>query len=552
MFDVKKKEFYKNSNEDGVVVSDKTNITYSGNGSLKLKSSGNLFVDDFASIAYYRKPREISEVFDTMNSLWEVDPITTLKESVYLRIISRETEVIDKLNTKYKVTGQGLKSEFHNRLMWLAVYHPDTFYKNLGIFISAGSWEDLFALMRIDLSYEHDGDKYKRVLDWKSICDFIASYLKDEKQASLVKKYLPTIKAAKYCTTLKSQYNNYIGKYIAKYLYGSKNKVLSYRKYHSLKRSGTAHEWQQLISQGRFNELDFNKISGRALTKLVDSQFLVNHNLEKEFTEWILSSDRAKFTGFVYELFNGISRSTPEYKKELINKQFMSLVDKAKENKNTERLMCCIDTSYSMESVCVGLSNTTAETVAVSMALYFSYLNTKFSNGTLEFASTVTFTEWKGETPFDKFVNFNGYCMGSTNFLGVADWLVSTKQSLNLDESVFPTGILCISDGEFNRSKSQTTTFKTFRNKLSEAFSKEYVDNFKLILWDIPNNFYGPKKAATFESSATDPGFFYMSGFDPEGIKFLLGKAPNSSTPKTAEELFKAAMDQELLNLLRI
>ena len=45
------------------------------------------------------------------------------------------------------------------------------------------------------------------------------------------------------------------------------------RRYRKLKQSGTAHTWQQLISQKKLLELDFNTIHGRALSLLVGSKF---------------------------------------------------------------------------------------------------------------------------------------------------------------------------------------------------------------------------------------------------------------------------------------
>ena len=39
-----------------------------------------------------------------------------------------------------------------------------------------------------------------------------------------------------------------------------------------------------------------------------------------------------------------------------------------------------------------------------------------------------------------------------------------------------------------------------------------------------------------------------MGGLDPSGLAFLMNKGKNS--PKTAEELFNAAMDQDLLDIL--
>ena len=566
MFDLEKSKIYSTSE----ATSEVPTITYSGNGALKYSSSGNPFVDDFMMVASYRNPRPIKEVFETMRALWSLDPITTLKESVYLRIITRDTKLFE--GTKLKTQkGQGLRMEFFNRMMWLAVYHPTTFKKNLPLFIAAGSWDDIFEMLRVDLSYEHDGNKFKRALDWKFIASFIINGLNDETQSDLVKKYLPNIKATKFCTTKRSQCNNYIAKYLAKLLFYKKNedgtetsKEFMYTSYNKLKSSGTAHEWQKLISQGKFEELNFDNIPGRALSLLANTQFLVNQGLEEKFTEWILSKNTAKFTGFVYELFT--KPATQSYQKALVNKQFDNLIQQAKPEEFKSRFICCLDTSDSMECSCYGLPNTTSLNVAKSLALYFSYfLDGQFKNTVLEFASSVVSVPWVGETPYDKFWETSMRSYGSTNFLGVADFFVNMKH-MGVPEEVFPTGVICISDGEFDRrsftgavcSSKDKTTFAKFLDLLREAgFSDDFVNNFKIVLWDIPNTFYSSKPEPKFESSADTPNFFYISGFDPAGITFLLDKTPKSNekpeeTPKTAEELFRAAMNQELLNLLRI
>ena len=92
---------------------------------------------------------------------------------------------------------------------------------------------------------------------------------------------------------------------------------------------------------------------------------------------------------------------------------------------------------------------------------------------------------------------------------------------------------------------------------LKAGFPKDYVEDFKIVLWDIPNSFYGKEIRPKFEGFADTPNFFYMGGLDPSGIAFLFGQEatpenPEPKTPKTARELFEAAMNQELLNLITI
>ena len=109
--------------------------------------------------------------------------------------------------------------------------------------------------------------------------------------------------------------------------------------------------------------------------------------------------------------------------------------------------------------------------------------------------------------------------------------------------------------GEFDRfGDNKSTNFQLAIKKLRKAgFSDEYVNSFKIILWDIPNMWYYGDNKVKFEDFADAPNFFYMSGYDPSAVAFILGgNKPEPKAPKNAEELFLTAMDQELLNRVRI
>ena len=537
--------------------------TTSGNDSIKFATSGNIFVDDFAAIGNYRSLRDFDDIFATMDKLCNQDRIMALKLTVYIRVITRAPFFKGhKLGIQ---RGQGLKHEYIGRLWYFINKYPDMFYRNLDVFVAAGSWNDLFEILRTDLYY--NGRPTKKIFD--NVCNYITKNLSDKNQADLIKKYLPQIKPSKKCTTLRTQANNIIAKTIATMLYPEMEKASAYACYRHLKTSGNAHTWEQKISQQKYNEIDFSLVAGRALAWMVKSKFLKNHELEKAYEEWIASQPIAKFTGYVYELFkpiqdvycsrwDGESSTLKPYQIMTLNKQFDGLIETAKQNMNRETsFICCIDTSGSMISKAKG-TGVSSLGVARSIALYFSeLLEGKFKNTFLEFESTCTFNTWKGNTAYEKWIKtpISGYC-GSTNFLSVADTLCDLKRK-GYQESEFPTGIICISDGEFDQNihwsnYNNGSTFESFLRKLRNAgFSDEFVDNFKIVLWDIPNGYYGSEIRPKFEGLADRPNFYYMSGLDPAGIAFLTGTTYTQITPKTAEELFEAAMNQELIQKIK-
>lgn len=548
--------------------------TVSGNGAKKYSTSNDAFVDNFAMIANFKAPREYSEVSKDMYRLWGINPKKCLQLAVYIRLITRETQIVlpNETITLDVQRGQGLKNEGIMRMLWIAMHHKSTFMANLPYYIAAGSWKDVFEMMSLDLQY-HGWEGRK--LDWNFMRKTILAGLANGHTSELVKKYLPTIRSIKECKTIESQARTIIGQYLASYLYGKKTDDKSeketsdsraaQRRYRKLKQSGTAHTWQQLISQKKLLELDFNTIHGRALSLLVGSKFLKNQGLVEKYSKWIGSRKVAKYTGFVFELFQPLGNSyytnrLEDYREQTINAQFNGLVETGRQNLNQDnKLLVVRDISSSMTSQSVG-TNMSAYAIGKAMALYFSaLLDGPFKDAYATFSNTCKLCKWQGKTPIERWANDKDSAFGSTNLLSVADMFIKLRSTMKVSENEFPTGALLVSDGEFDPAHSwsggsaSVTNFDAFRQKLLKGgFSKEYVDNFKLILWDLPNSYYGNSQRPKFEDFADAPNNFYISGYDPAAVAFILGTKPFKASPKNATELFNAAMDQELLNRLVI
>lgn len=532
-------------------------------GAVKYTTSGSDFVDQFANATNYKTPRSFAQVSADMQKLWSKNPLLALCLTFYLRLITRIVQFFDGSKTTDSQRGQGLKHEGIFRMIWIGINYPDTFWKNIILFISIGSWKDIITMLSYDLQYNN----WKgRKLDWDKFGALILAGLENPNTSELLKKYLPQIKAKSQCKTVAAQADTLIAKWICSLLFGDKGGVetgSTYKKYRKLKVGGTAHEWQQLISQGKMLEINFDSIHGRALSQLVSSKFLANNHLEIKYQAWIESKPTAKFTGYVYELFvplgagNHMSFSgLKKYQVDTINKQFLQLVEVGKKGliPGKNGLIVVLDSSGSMTSLCQG-TKVSSYSVGKSLALYFSYLlEGKFSMAYLEFSRETVLKFWKGTTPIEQLCNDNSCIIEDTNFLSVADHFGKILKQ-GIAESEFPTGILCISDGCFNGlTHSKLSNFQALKQRLlAYGFSKEYVDAFKVILWDIPNGHYGAQ-TAKFEDFADAPGLMHISGLDGAVVAFITGTTAqkDKALPKTSEELFLAAMDQEVLNMLEI
>lgn len=520
--------------------------TKSGNGALKLSSTLNDFVDQFSKLGTYKAPRSFNEVEKDCETLWANNKLDTVKFMGYLRTVTRKVNLPDGTITEEPQKGGELKHEPIMRMIWLSQKAPEAFWKNIGLFVALGSWHDVFTMLQYDLVYN---GWENRKLDWEKFGDLILTALSTESVSNLVKKYLPQIKARSACKTVEAQANCLIAKWICSRLFGNKESSFNYKLYRKLKTSGTAHDWQKLISQQKFDKIEFDKIHGRALNLLVRSKFLKNQNLSDKYTAWVGNpKTTVKYTGFVHELFSKLPyslSSLPAHEQTTINKQFETLVEKAnsEHKENQSNFIVVRDTSGSMNSIASG-TTMSCNHIGKALALYFSsFLKGKFSDSFIEFNNTAKMHTWKGSTPLEKWYNDKAGFIGGTDFQSVINLFASLKAQ-GIDESEFPTGILCISDGEFNPTQLGKTNVETARNTLKKAgFSQDFVNKFQIVLWNLQNRYYGSGSGEKFETTANEAGVFYFSGYSASVITFLTGY--EALTPA---QVFENAMNQEILN----
>ncbi|NJO31648.1 MAG: DUF2828 family protein [Richelia sp. SL_2_1] len=487
--------------------------TLSGNGALKYSTTGNAGVDQFGIAGSYRQPRAFTDIAKDMEKLWAESPELAVRFTFYLRIITRQPQLIDGEKVEQIARGQGLKHESLMRLLWIYNRNQNVFWDNLPLFITVGSWRDVFELLRYDVQY-HGWNE--RVLNWNKMFDIISFGIENDNTSNLVKKYLPQIKARSKCNTIETQANTIIGKWLC-----SKWR-LTYKQYRQLKTSGTAHEWQKVISNRDWDKLDFGSIHGRALALLVSGKFLDNQKLNEKYVKWLMPQKTVKYTGYPHELMATVTATMKLPQRITVDKQFLGLVETGmKDIPDDESLIVVRDTSGSMKSTATGTTMSSYD-IAKGLALYFSYfLKGKFSDSWIEFNKTAIMHKWIGNAPTDRWLNDHTEAVGNTNFQSVINLFCQILRD-GVPESEFPAGILCVSDGEFDPAALGKTNVDTARDKLLRAgFSKEYVAKFKIILWNIPNSYYGINSGKKFETYGdVVQNVFYFSGYDASTVAF--------------------------------
>lgn len=520
------------------------------NGATALATTGSILVDQFGKAGNFRG-RPIDAVFYDMDKLWEENPQSALRFPFYLRLITRKTRIDKGVKTEKVQKGQGARDEAFKRLLWLARFHKDEFARNIAILPIVGSWKDMWSLLYYDIT------EGTHAIDENLIFSLLKLGLENELHVDLVKKFMPRIKSSSKCNTEWTLNMNMFAKRFAKYL------RVPYTKYNKLKASGTAHDFQKLICNGKYEELDWNKIPGRALSLLASGNFLKRHNLVNSYQDWIDKQDVAPFAGYpceLYKRFRNMSSLSYTLSK-TIDKQFDGLVKKAEaDGKVTENVLVGLDTSGSMMTQIKGLSNYYCLDMAVSLALFFAKLNKgAFHNKVMMFDNVSTPFDLPSESFTTNAKALPHVGCGGTNFQSIIDELVKIRvQNPQIPLEEYPKTILVVSDMQFNPISrnwgwtsipitEKATNAEYSRNKLKEVFPSEFVDSMKFVWWDCAG-----RGTNTYEGESDNGQDFFFSGFDGSILTFLIGaeekENTTQSTKLTAEDVALNALNQEILS----
>lgn len=544
---------------------------YTENGAISYLSTGSELIDQFGKVASYRG-RPISIVFEEQEHLWNENPTAAIRFPFYLRLITRKPKTLNKKEFDTIQKGAGARDEALKRILWLGYNHPEHFYDNLWLLPAVGSWRDIWELLAMDL-------ECKRNIDNEKVFSLIAMGLSSDDTSGLVKKYLPRITSSKKCTTTRRKNMNLLAKRFVSFANKGIVGGFTEKDYRLLKTSGNAHKFQQLITSGLYDQIEFKSIPGKALLNLVSGKFLTNHSLAEKYLEWVKSQPTVKFNGYPFELATklglnrylwdsyygrNISASTPQDQalEYTIDKQFEQLIATAKEGNGAIKgnVWCALDTSGSMTCKLDG-TKTSALDVCVSLGIYFSTLNEgAFHKNVIMFDVTSrvkqlsgSFTQMCKQLPAD--------AMGSTNFQSIISEIVNIRRNhpeIPLED--YCQTLLVVSDMQFNPTGSyymedditpeeETSNYEEAKRKLSSVFPQEFVDNFKIIWWNV-----GGPRIGDFPSTLENGGTYYFSGFDGSIISFLLGgadKENGKNTPPTMEEIVQKVLTQDILTLLR-
>lgn len=543
--------------------------SYTANGALSYASIGTALLNQFAKAGAARG-RDLNTVFAEQSALWAEDPESALKFPFYLRMITRKTKIGDTATTETVQRGQGARDEAFKRMLWIAEYYPEVFYKNLWVLPLVGSWKDLWVLMSMS-------DTLKREKFYRLIADGIVA--ENGCHRDLIKKYMPRIRSNHSCKTEWAKKTNAYAKEFCQFVGWTP------KEYRQFKSTGKAHEFQRIICGRVYDQLNFKTIPGKALLNLVSGKFLEKHNLTERYLEWLKQQPVAKFNGYPYELAikakpyrgrrYGSPTPMPAVLKFTLDKQFANLIETGKADGGGIKgnVWCALDTSGSMGSLVSDSSTVTCFDVCVGLGIYFATLNEgAFHKNVIMFDDKSEVLQLKGEfTDMYQQITSREDAMGSTNFQSVVDEIVRIRKSNpNIPLEDYPSTLLVVSDMQFNPTnktwewapgvgyvepeitpEEERTNYVEAKRKLSEVFPQEWVDDFKFIWWQVNG------KTKDFPSNMDCGGTYNISGFDGSLISFILGgetvdSATGEKVTLTMEEVISNAFNQEVLTFLTL
>lgn len=495
--------------------------TVTENGAISNSSTGSQPLDQFGNAGAYRG-RDYNEVAADMSVLWSIDPLMAMKFAFYLRLITRRVKPYESDGVQ---KGQGQRDEFYKRMLWVLEYHPDAFYKNLALVPLFGSYRDVFML----ICYAHVA---KVKIDYTRVFNALLLTSSVMGDKSMFWKYAPRIRSNAVCTTEYSIIRNEVAKALARHL------NLTYEEYRRAKSSAPGHEFQQLITQGKFGEIDFSTIPGIALNKMINSKFLANQKLEEKYLEWLKTQNNVKFNGYPFQL---IPTGQNRLKNLTMDLQFEHLLKTGRDSGGIQgNVWCALDTSGSMEWKNPNLP-VTAYQLCLSLGIYFSSLNEGAFKDHVIMFDNVSKTRRLHGSYTEKYNQIGGFqtAWGSTNFQSVIDEIVRVrKQFPDIPVSDFPQTLIVVSDMQFNPTGTTSTNYESAMQKLRDVD----LPNMRIIWWDVTG------RKTDFPSTIEDEGTFVFSGFDGAILSILLGGDNNSAEKKAInmEEAFKQALNQPI------
>lgn len=454
-----------------------SNFTRTENGAITHKTTESALLDMFAMGGAMRQ-RSVGDVTLMFKKAYQENPVYALKCLFYLRDVRG---------------GQGERRFFRECMKWLAKNDKAAAQRNLQYVAEFGRWDDLYCF--VGTSLERDAFK---IMKEQFILDLNC------KTPSLLAKWLHSENAT-------SEKNAKLGALTCQYFGYSPRQ---YRKHLSTLRE-RIRVLERLMSQNRWNEIEFDKIPSKAGLKYKNA--FARRDIIKAKYEKFAKDENTKVNA---EVLNPVDIAGQilgrgyyaENFSEIDRLMFQKYWDNLKDyyGGREERGIAVIDVSGSMSGQPMN--------AAVSMGAYIAERGKgPFQNHFITFSNSPRLVEFEGVDITDKFLRARKADWGmNTNIEATFNLLLNTARKNKLPQSEMPERIYIFSDMEFDRCTGYHTEqgMNTFLENIAQEWRRYGYELPSLIFWNL--------NARQENIPAIGGRFSYVSGFSMNMIENIL------------------------------
>ena len=461
------------------------NFTYTENHAITHKTSLSALCDLFALGGAYRT-RSDADCITLFKAAFDEDEPHALKCLFYLRDVRG---------------GQGERRFFRVVTNWLASHETEAMRRNLQFVPEYGRWDDLYIFVGTPLENEaFNIMKHQLALDVScKTPSLLAKWLKSENTSSKESRHLAVITRNHFGMTAKQ-----------------------YRKTLSTLRE-RIRVLERLMSQGRFDEIEFDKIPSRAGV-IYRNAFARRDMIKAKYEAFAKDTETKVNASTLYPHDIAHCAFEAQYK-ELDNPDRLML-QKYWENlpnyygDNIENGIAVVDVSGSMRG--------TPMEAAVSMGAYIAdKAHGPFANHFITFSSNPTLVKFEGVDITDKLCRCVRADWGmNTNIEAVFDMLLNTAMKQNVKPEDMPTRVYIFSDMEFDRCVTSNSTgwsgYGCMHSDAIQTLFEAMKAKWAHYGYKMPSCIFWNLNARNNNIPAIGDGFSYVSGFSPIMIQQIL------------------------------
>lgn len=459
------------------------NYTFTENGAVALKSTGNAMLDAFGTLGAM-KDSSVQDILRTFDRAFAEDPAMAMKLLFYIRDIRG---------------GQGMRRVFRVIISHLALTHPGLVVANLENILFFGRGDDYLCLLDTPVKDE--------------VIKYIHTVIKDDLQlieyghpCSLLGKWLPSENASSLETK----------RYAKELIKGMGMTPRKYRTTLSLLRKNIGIV-ESYMSQNEWDKIAFSKVPSRAA--MIYSDAFQKHCLD-EYIEYLkeVAAGNAKINAgalfpvdIVHKVFS-LPYTTAALKDMYLLEGMWKALPNYFEGLD-ETGICVVDTSGSMYS--------TPMEVALSLGIYCAdKCKGPFKDHFFTFSSKPTLQEIVGDTIVDKVKNMQRSDWGmDTNLEAVFELILDTAVKNHLKQEEIPAKLYIISDMQFNSCVrvGGDRMSGTFMDEMERRFAEQGYTLPAIVYWNVRAS-----QCGMFQQKFGDHNCCMVSGYSPSLFKAVI------------------------------